>query len=130
MRSVWRFEKILYPSQQKIVDAANPNWMYALGTSSGKSLIALQHWKQYANGEPILIVQPPAKLKSGEWSKEIERFAEYHGIKIEYEQLSIGMLAKKWADYNGYFLILDEAHLCKNPTSQRGKAAIGLTRYS
>ena len=121
---------MLYPSQQKIVDMAKPNWMYALGTSSGKSLIALAHWKQYANGEPILIVQPPSKLKSGEWAEEVERFADYHNIDIEYEQLSIGMLAKKYQEYHGYFLILDEAHLCKNPTSKRGKAAIALSRQS
>lgn len=121
---------MLYPSQQKIVDQAKPNWMYALGTSSGKSLIALTHWKQYSKGEPILIVQPPAKLKSGEWAEEVKKFSEYHGIEIEFEQLSIGMLAKKWKAYKGYFLILDEAHLCKNPTSQRGKAAISLTKQS
>ena len=40
------------------------------------------------------------------------------------------MLAKKWQEYKGYFVIFDEAHYVKNPTSQRGKAALNLTRNS
>lgn len=44
--------------------------------------------------------------------------------------LSYGKLSKDWHKYKDYFVVFDEAHYIKNPTSQRGKAALYLTRQS
>src|SRR5690625_515265 len=121
---------ILYPTQQKVLNEAKPSYLYELGTSSGKTLISIYHYLKHSKGEPLLIIMPPAKLKSGEWAEEISIVEKAENVKIEYEQLSIGMLAKKWKEYKVYCVIFDEAHLIKNPTSQRGKAAMRLSKQS
>lgn len=121
---------ILYPTQQQVLNEAKPSFLYELGTSSGKTLISIYHYLKHSKGEPLLVVMPPAKLKTNEWAEEIKVVEQAENIKIDFEQLSVGMLAKKWQDYKGYFVIFDEAHLVKTPTSKRGKAAMKLTRES
>jgi|SRR5690625_164234 len=121
---------ILYPTQQKVLNEAESSFLYELGTSSGKTLISIYHYLKHSNGEPLLIIMPPAKLKTGEWIDEIKVVEQAENITIEFEQLSVGMLAKSWQDFKGYFVIIDEAHLVKNPTSKRGKAAMHLTRHA
>lgn len=121
---------ILYPTQQKVLDEAKPSYLYELGTSSGKTLISIYHYLKHSNGEPLLIIMPPAKLKTGEWADEIKVVEQAENITIEFEQLSVGMLAKRWSEFKEYFVIMDEAHLVKNPTSKRGKAAMHLTRHA
>ena len=121
---------ILYPTQQQVLDQAEPSYLYNLGTSSGKTLISIYHYVLHSEGEPLLVVQPPQKLKTGEWADEIKTVENAENIKINYVQMSVGMLAKKWQEYKGYFVIIDEAHMVKTPTSKRGKAALHLTRAS
>lgn len=121
---------ILYPTQQKVLNKAKPSFLYELGTSSGKTLISIYHYLKHSNGEPLLIVMPPAKLKTGEWEEEIKTVEQSEDIKINYEQLSIGVLARRWKEFKGYFIIIDEAHMIKNPTSKRGKAAMYLSKHA
>lgn len=99
-------------------------------TGTGKTITSIHHYLKYSKGEPLLIVAPPQKIKEGGWGRDIEFVSNYYGIEIEYHQLSYGMLAKRWNEFKNYFLIFDEAHYVKNPTSQRGKAALNLTRKS
>src|SRR5690606_8364324 len=75
-------------------------------------------------------VMPPAKQREGGWSRDIKFVSEHHGIEIEYETLSYGVLSKRWKEYKDWFVVFDECHYVKNPTSQRGKAAIKLTKQS
>lgn len=77
-----------------------------------------------------MIIAPPAKIKEGGWDKDILFVRKSYNINIEYEILSYGKLSKSWHDYKDYYVIFDEAHYIKNPTSQRGKAALHLTRQS
>lgn len=77
-----------------------------------------------------MIIAPPAKIKEGGWDKDILFVRKSYDINIEYEILSYGKLSKSWHDYKDYYVIFDEAHYIKNPTSQRGKAALFLTRQS
>lgn len=123
-------EKILYNFQKKALDRAKPNYFYALDTGTGKTITSIHHYMKYSHGEPLLIVAPPQKIKEDGWSRDIEFVSGYYGIEIEYEQLSYGMLAKKQQEHTGKFIIFDEAHYIKNPTSKRGKAALMLTRKS
>lgn len=44
--------------------------------------------------------------------------------------ISYGKLSKDWQKHKKEFIVFDEAHYIKNPTSQRGKAALMLTRCS
>src|SRR5690606_7682917 len=92
--------------------------------------MAIYHYLKRNKGEPLLIVAPPQKIKEGGWDREIARINEHHDTNIEYQTLSYGVLAKKWQEFKDYFVIFDECHYIKNPTSQRGKAAIKLAKQS
>src|SRR5690625_1730799 len=92
--------------------------------------MAIYHYLKYTQGEPLLIVVPPQKKKEGGWDRDIEFVCNHHNITIEYEQLSYGVLAKQWDKYKGWFVVFDECHYIKNPTSQRGKAGMHLAKHS
>lgn len=121
---------ILYPTQEKVLNEAKPSHFFALGTSSGKSLISIYHYLKHRNSEPLLIVCPPTKKKSNEWDYEIKKVEEHEKIEIDYEIIASSMLAKEYQNYKDYFVILDEAHYFMNPTSNRGKAAQKLCKAS
>ena len=99
-----------------------------LGT--GKTMMAIHHYLKHNKGEPLLVVAPPAKIKEGGWDDEIKFVSSEYNIPIAYETLSYGMISKKWKEYKGYFVVFDECHYIKNPTSQRGKSANQLTKVA
>lgn len=121
---------MLYEFQKKVLDEADSSWLFALDTGTGKTILSLHHYLKHMQGEPVLIVAPAQKVREGGWEREIQRVADYYSIEIEYDIMSYGVLAKRWNLYKGWFVIFDECHYIKNPTSQRGKAALHLTRIS
>lgn len=78
----------------------------------------------------LVIVAPPAKIREGGWDKDIQFVCKTYNITIDYSMVSYGKLAKEWNNHVNKFVIFDEAHYIKNPTSNRGKAALSLTRRS
>lgn len=106
------------------------NYLYALDTGTGKTITAIHHYLKYDSDKKLLIIAPPAKIKEGGWDKDISFVSKQYDINISYEMLSYGKLSKAWHEFKDYFVIFDEAHYIKNPTSQRGKAALYLTRQS
>ena len=133
--SVWNskteqlYEIFLYPTQLEVLNNAKKNWLYSLGTGSGKTYIALHHYAKWSD-KPLLIIVPPAKQKEGGWQKSINFFNEQYQSDIEGVELSWGMLAKKWQDFKGYYVIVDECHTVKNSTSQVGKAFYQLSKHA
>lgn len=121
---------ILYDFQKKLLNSIKENYLIAADTGTGKTIMAIYHYLRFTKGEPLLIVAPPQKIKEGGWDRDIDFVSKHHGIEIDYETLSYGVLAKKWTEYKNYFVVFDECHYVKNPTSQRGKAAINLTKVS
>jgi SNF2 family DNA or RNA helicase len=121
---------MLYEYQRNVIDEVDSCWLFALDTGTGKTILSIHHYLKHYDGEPLLIVAPAQKVLEGGWEREIQRVAEYYDIEIQYDVMSYGVLAKKWSLYKGLFVIFDECHYVKNPTSQRGKAALGLTKTS
>lgn len=121
---------LLYPTQKEVMETAKPSYFYALGTSSGKSLISIYHYLKHKKDEPLLIVCPPTKKKSNEWDEEIKKVEQHESVRIDYAIVASSMLAKEYKYYKDYFVILDEAHYFSNPTSKRGKAAQNLCANS
>ena len=133
--SVWNsktgklYEIFLYPTQREVLNHSKKNWLYSLGTGSGKTYIALHHYAKWSD-KPLLIIVPPAKQKEGGWQKSINFFNEQYETDIQGVELSWGMLSKKWQDYKGYYVIVDECHTVKNSTSQVGKAFYQLSKHA
>jgi len=121
---------ILYDFQKDLLNKINPDYIIAADTGTGKTMMAIHHYLRHSKGEPLLIVCPPQKKKEGGWDREIALICDKYNITIEYDTLSYGVLASRWKDYSGSFVVFDECHYIKNPTSQRGKAGINLTKKS
>lgn len=121
---------MLYEYQKDVLKQAKPNWLYALDTGTGKTILSIHHYLKFYNGEPLLIVAPPQKINEGGWDRDIQTVVDYYNIEIGYDLLSYGKLAADWKKYKGWFVIFDECHYVKTPTSQRGKAAAWLTKIA
>lgn len=121
---------MLYDFQKKLVDYADPSFMYAADTGTGKTIIAIHHYLKHSTGEPMLIIAPPQKIKEGGWRRDIQTVCNFYNIEITFSEMSYGKLATMYKLYKGWFVIFDEAHYIKNPTSQRGKAAAKLAKAS
>lgn len=122
--------EMLYEFQREILDSIDSNFLLAMDTGTGKTITAIHQYLKYSRGEPMLIVAPPQKLKEGGWKRDIQAVCDYYKIEISYSEMSYGKLADLYRLYKGWFVIFDEAHYVKTPTSQRGKAAAKLTKQS
>ncbi|HLS61513.1 MAG TPA: SNF2-related protein, partial [Virgibacillus sp.] len=123
-------DSVLYDFQKKLLNDIEADYLLAADTGTGKTMMALHHYIRHSNGEPLLVVAPPQKINEGGWDREIEFVSNHYGIDIEYENLSYGVLARRWKEFEGWFVVYDECHYIKNPTSQRGKAGIKLSQAS
>lgn len=123
-------DDILFDSQKRVLEQAKPNYLYALDTSTGKTLISIHHYLKFSQGEPLLIVAPPTVKLGGGWDREMKLVQETYDIEIDYEVLSYGVLAKNQKNYDGYFIIFDEAHYVKSSTTKRGKAAYYMSQQA
>lgn len=114
-------ESILYEFQKEALNNASGNYLYALDTGTGKTITSLHHYLKFSNGEPLIIFAPAQKVKEGGWERDIEFIEKHYNIKIPHRVISYGVLAKQKVPSKQFFVIFDEAHYIKNPTSQRGK---------
>ncbi|WP_234987375.1 helicase-related protein [Halolactibacillus halophilus] len=115
-------QTILYDFQKKLLNSIEKDYIIAADTGTGKTIMAIYHYLRHTKGEPLLIVAPPQKIKEGGWDRDMALVSQKHGIGVDYDLLSYGVLAKRWKEYKGYFVVFDECHYIKMPTSQRGKA--------
>lgn len=122
--------EMLYDFQKRLVDYADSNFMYAADTGTGKTIMAIHHYLKHCQGEPMLIVAPPQKIKEGGWRRDIQAVSNFYGVEIPFSEISYGKLATEYKLYKGWATIFDEAHYIKNPTSHRGKAAAKLAKAS
>lgn len=121
---------MLYKYQQQALDNAKPSFLYALDTGTGKTILSIYHYLKYGRGESLVIFAPPAKVKEKGWQRDIEKVCQFEGITIDYEVISYGILARRRNDFKDQFVIFDECHYIKNPTSQRGKAAATIAKHA
>ena len=88
-------EKILYEFQKQSLNQAKPNYLLALDTGTGKSITAIHHYMKYSDGESLLVVAPPAKIKTGDWEEEVKFIEETYDVSIDVKTISSGVLAKR-----------------------------------
>ena len=81
-------DDILFESQKRVLHQAEANYLYALDTSTGKTLISIHHYLKFYEGEPLLIVAPPTVKLGGGWDREMKLVQEAYDIEIDYEVLS------------------------------------------
>lgn len=134
-------ERILYDSQEEVLkELEGKPKILELGTGSGKTLISLQEYLDNWSEYKLLIICPNGKFKEGGWDREIQVMEDYYRVTFDYEVLPYSQLWTKRKErgkktyikndalekYKDYFIIFDEVHFVKNPTSERGKTATQL----
>lgn len=114
---------MLYEYQKQALERAKPSFLYALDTGTGKTILSIYHYLKHGKGEPLTIFAPPAKVKERGWQRDIKTVCNHEGIDIDFEVVSYGVIGRRKNDFHGHFVIFDECHYAKNPTSQRGRAS-------
>lgn len=118
----------LYKEQQEQVDKARPNWFYRMKQGSGKTPVAISHYKKFFNGKRVLVFAPKAVELSGSWQNTFESMGVDRSlIKVARTD---GVKKINPLDMKETFVIVDEAHAYRNITSQRTKALINLLKKS
>lgn len=137
----------LYEYQKDYLQAMPPRAIFAADTGTGKTFMALAHYAQHGGGQPLLVLAPASKIRTGDWERDI---TEYFGAGNEpdytiysYEKFSrVPSLTQFrdgkraiWHSYSPkhggtqHAVIADEIHRAKNPQSGVGKA-LWSTTYS
>ena len=123
----------LYPKQQKEVDRASPNWFYRMKMGTGKTIVAIAHYKKFFEGKKVLVVAPKAVQLSGSW----EDTFEVMGVDKTLVKVIRTDDVKKveLATVKNAFIIVDEAHKFKGmsgarKTSQRSESLLKILRQS
>lgn len=145
----------LFEYQENYLNGMPGNCIMAADLGTGKTLMSLAHWERQKTGRPLLIVAPAAKIRTGDWIAEAERwFKSFHELQkadgstamtaympdityISYESLRLMDKETKrprWWKYTGarnggtyYDVIADECHWLKNPQSKQSKAIYEIT---
>ncbi len=121
---------MLYEYQKEVLENSQKNYLYALDTGTGKTLIALHHYYKYAAGKQLIIIAPAAKVKEKGWEREINAFIKYYNIsEIKYQIVSYQSIHKlDITDPENTFMILDECHYIKNYKAKRSKEVLKLSK--
>lgn len=133
----------LYPYQQKYISDLNTKAILAAELGTGKSLMAIYHYKKHAEGQPLLIIAPASKTRTGDWERELEH-AGYDLAKLDYrivsrERFTTGKSVGKkplWQEFapaynkgKQYAVIVDEIHIGgRNPNGAFAKKLMPVIR--
>lgn len=93
----------------------------------GKTVCALAYWQRYFPEKLPLVIAPASVRDAKVWEKEFERFIGENGAIKSMEVESYAKL-DKMQDVENRFIIFDECHALKNPTSNRSKYAQKMCR--
>jgi len=118
----------LYPAQQKQGDKAQPNWFYRCKQGTGKTIIAIAHYKKFFDGKKVLVVAPKAVELSGSWQETFEEMGVDKSLVKVIRTDDVKKLDLQ--DVKGAFVIVDEAHKFKGMSSQRTKALHKIIKVS
>lgn len=136
--------RALFPYQERYLENM-PKWaLYAADLGVGKTAMSICHYIRDAYPQPLLIVGPAAKMRTGDWERELEDVFKAYNLEqpeiviISYEKLRLmdkETRRPRWWQYtsarNGgksYAIIAEEIHYCKNPQSKQSKAVYEMTR--
>lgn len=130
----------LYNFQTEYLADLPARAIMAADTGTGKTFMALAHYKKHGYHQPLLILAPAAKVRTGDWDREILEFFGADNIPnyeiYSYEKFSRNPTLKQFKDGKRalwhkfvpnkggkqWAVIADEVHRAKNPQSGIGKA--------
>lgn len=136
----------LYKFQEEYLRNLPAKHIFAADTGVGKEYMSIAHYDRHAYLTPLLILGPASKVHTGDYERSLQRWfagrlmPEYEIYSYEkFSRVPTVAQYKKtgnnglWRDYlarhqNGYYVIFDEFHKCKNPQSGVGKRAFEISQ--
>lgn len=136
----------LYNYQTEYLEGLPSRYIFSADLGTGKTIMALAHYKKHGSGRPLLILAPASKVRTGDWDREItEYFGEGNEPRYEiysYDKFSFNPSVKQFQagkralwhkyapQYDGeqWAVIADEVHFIKSPQSNRSKAVYWAAR--
>jgi len=117
----------LYPYQKEYLAGMPKNIIMTAEVGTGKTIMALEHYERHNEANPLIIVAPATKVRTGDWERELKAYVTL--LPIRYTIISYEMFTKRWRDLvnNETTIIADECHMACNATTKRGKAMIQAT---
>jgi superfamily II DNA or RNA helicase len=64
----------LYEYQKRYLDTMPKRGIMAADTGTGKTFMALEHYRRHGGGAPLLILAPASKVRTGDWERDIEEY--------------------------------------------------------
>lgn len=103
-------------------------FLLTLEQRTGKTLVAVNVYRHYRSGLPLLVVCP--KVAIPVWKKALKEFPE--AIIVTYDNISDNSNRwYRWADkHYGFFMIVDEAHLIKHRGAARSRVVRTVAKRS
>lgn len=116
----------LYEYQKDYLREAKPNWIYDCDCGTGKTIMALAHYRIHFKDKPICIIAPASKIKEGGWQRTFKIMCPTLNLKI----LSYNVISKHVDNLKDHFIIYDECQKIKNSSGVWGKAAFNICKKS
>lgn len=138
----------LYQFQKDYLRNLPGKFIFAADTGTGKSYMALEHFRHIVHTRvPLLILGPAAKMRTGDWQRAVEEVwpdpderpdVSYYSYEKftrnpttkEYAKNGNRGVWREWAalPMASFAVICDEAHRMANPTSGTGKAMFEVSK--
>lgn len=80
----------LYPYQEQYIKDLPMRCIVDCSLGLGKSIMSLEYYRRHNQGEPLLIVAPASKTRSGDWERECEAVGVTNYRLISRERLATG----------------------------------------
>lgn len=118
----------LYESQENYLKKLGNKPYLWCEVGTGKTIMALTN--AYRRGERKLLIVCPASVRdTKQWEQEIEKSGyEFDEVMVVGYSFLQKLTSTEVYKYQDYFVIFDEAHKLKNPTSKQGKGGALLAK--
>ena len=113
----------LHKYQEDYLATMPKNSIMWADVGTGKTIMALDHYKRYGVRRPLLILAPAAKVKTKDWHREIDAYLGSKKPK-DYWIVSYDKFARRPETYMGMpdlCIIADECHFICNSQTRRSK---------
>jgi superfamily II DNA or RNA helicase len=134
-----KFQK-LYVYQENYIRDMPSRYIMSADVGTGKSAMSLVHYSRTAFPNPLLILAPASKVRTGDWQRDLTEIFEALGMpEPEYEIYSYESFSRRadlWHRFSPqhggktHAIIADECHKFANSQSKIGKAMFAVAKDS
>lgn len=119
----------LYSYQEKYLDALPiGDAVFAAGMGTGKTRMALYEANKRFPGVARLVIAPASVVRAESWQREARALGLEEPVVVSYETIRRRPATIEELSKSRFFLILDESHAIKVPTTKQARAVQKIRR--